>query len=208
MTKYQSLLALASALSPTDSTEHGAGLPLWYHSTGFENFALAIGGGEAAQWAADASDLSASGEQTSPAGDSSRSEASANASGDAGSETDSSVTIANGATVDIGGPSAQSVTFTGTTGTLTLEDPRAFTGVISGLAGADAIDLSGLAYGANTTATFLGNASGGTLTVTDGAVTARIALSGNYLSSTWTLSSDGKGGTSGRSDDVHQLADP
>ena len=107
----------------------------------------------------------------------------------------SPVTIANGATVDIDGPSAQSVTFAGTTGTLKLEDPQAFTGVISGLSGADAIDLSGFAYGANVTATYLGNATGGTLTVTDGAKTARIALSGNYLSSTWTLSSDGKGGT-------------
>ena len=50
--------------------------------------------------------------------------------------------------------------------------------MISGLSGADAIDLSGFAYGANVTATYLGNASGGTLTVTDGAKTAKIALSG------------------------------
>ena len=107
----------------------------------------------------------------------------------------SPVTIANGAAAVIDGPSAQSVTFAGTTGTLKLEDPQAFTGLVSGLSGADAIDLSGFAYGANVTATYLGNATGGTLTVTDGAETARIALSGNYLSSTWTLSSDGKGGT-------------
>ena len=87
------------------------------------------------------------------------------------------------------------MTFAGTTGTLKLEDPQAFAGVVSGLSGADAIDLSGFAYGANATATYLGNASGGTLTVSDGAKTARIALSGDYLSSTWTLSSDGNGGT-------------
>ena len=31
--------------------------------------------------------------------------------------------------------------------------------------------------------------------MTDGTKTARVALSGNYLSSSWTLSSDGKGGT-------------
>ena len=105
------------------------------------------------------------------------------------------VTIANGATVEIDGPSGQSVTFAGTTGTLKLQDAVLFTGLISGLAGADAIDLSGFAYGANVTATYLGNTTGGTLTVTDGAKTARIALSGDYLSSTWTLSSDGKGGT-------------
>ena len=107
--------------------------------------------------------------------------------------TEAPVTIANGTTVDIRGPSAWSVAFAGTTGTLKLEDPLAFTGLISGLSGADAIDLSGFAYGANVTATYLGNATGGTLTVTEGTKTARVALSGNYLSSSWTLSSDGKG---------------
>jgi hypothetical protein len=69
------------------------------------------------------------------------------------SGTDSLATIANGATVDIDGPSAQTVTFAGTTGTLKLEEPQAFTGVVSGLSGTDAIDLSGFAYGANATAT-------------------------------------------------------
>ena len=41
----------------------------------------------------------------------------------------------------------------------------------------------------------MGNTSGGTLTITDGTHTANIALQGDYLSSTWTLSSDGNGGT-------------
>ena len=41
----------------------------------------------------------------------------------------------------------------------------------------------------------MGNSAGGTLTVTDGTHTAQIALQGDYLSSTWTLSSDGSGGT-------------
>src|ERR1700733_14091425 len=101
----------------------------------------------------------------------------------AGSGAEPGVTIASGATVDVAGPSAQSVSFTGTTGTLRLEDPQAFTGVISGLTGADAIDLAGLAYGVNVRATYSGDATGGALTVTDGTKTARIALSGNYLSS-------------------------
>ena len=52
-----------------------------------------------------------------------------------------------------------------------------------------------MSYGANTTATFLGNANGGTLTVTDGTHAAHIALLGDYLTSGWTLSSDGHGGT-------------
>ena len=86
--------------------------------------------------------------------------------------------------------------FAGTTGTLKLEDPQAFAGAgFSGLSKPTPSDLSGVAYSANATATYLGNATGGALTVTDGTKTERIALSGNYLSSTWTLSSDGNGGT-------------
>jgi hypothetical protein len=105
------------------------------------------------------------------------------------------VTIAEGDSAEINGPGTQSVTFTGTTGTLTIDRALAFTGQISGLAGTDALDLADISYGANTTATFLGNTTGGALTVTDGIHTANIALSGNYLSSGWTLSSDGQGGT-------------
>ena len=96
---------------------------------------------------------------------------------------------------EIDGASAQAVNFTGTTGTLKLDDAVAFTGQVSGLAGSDALDLADLSYGPNTTATFLGNASGGTLTITNGTQTANIALEGDYLSSYWTVSSDGHGGT-------------
>jgi hypothetical protein len=106
------------------------------------------------------------------------------------------VTIAEGASVEIAGASAQSVTFTGTTGTLKLDASLAFTGEISGLAGSDAIDLADVSYGIQTQVTFLGNTTGGTLTITDGIHTANLALQGDYLSSTWTLSSDGNGGTS------------
>ena len=109
--------------------------------------------------------------------------------------TDPALIVANGVTITIDGPSASAVTFAGTTGTLKLEAPQAFTGVVSGLSSADAIDLAGFAYSANLQATYQGNASGGTLTVSDGAETAHIALSGNYLSSSWTLSDDGNGGT-------------
>ena len=106
-----------------------------------------------------------------------------------------SVVVAEGATVEIDGPGTQTVTFTGTTGTLTIDHALAFTGQISGLAGSDALDLADVSYGGATTATFLGDTTGGTLTITDGTHTADIALQGDYLSSTWTLSSDGNGGT-------------
>jgi hypothetical protein len=107
----------------------------------------------------------------------------------------SSVTVVEGGTAEIEGPGTQSVTFTGTTGTLAIDHSLAFTGAITGLAGADALDLADVSYGAATTATFLGNTAGGTLTVSDGSHTAAIDLTGNYLSSSWTLSSDGHGGT-------------
>ena len=105
------------------------------------------------------------------------------------------VTVANGATVEIDGASDQSVIFAGTTGTLKIDDSRAFAGHISGLTGSDALDLADVSYGANTTASFSGDANGGTLTVTDGTDTAHVALLGDYLTSGWTLSTDGHGGT-------------
>ena len=107
----------------------------------------------------------------------------------------SPVTVADGATVEIAGASTQAVTFAGITGRLILDDAQAFTGEVSGLTGSDALDLTNLSYGPNTRATFSGNAAGGTLTVTNGTQTASIILQGNYLSSSWTVSSDGHGGT-------------
>ena len=110
-------------------------------------------------------------------------------------DTSATITIANGASIEIQGASAQSVAFAGTTGTLKLENAVGFTGQISGLTGSDALDLADVPYGTKTTATFSGNANGGTLTVTDGNHTAQIALLGDYLGSGWTVSSDGNGGT-------------
>src|SRR5262249_576468 len=72
------------------------------------------------------------------------------------------------------------ISFAGSTGTLIIDHSSSFTGRVSGLAGSDAIDLVDVRYGPNTTATFLGNTSGGTLTITNGSQTANIALQGNY----------------------------
>ena len=107
----------------------------------------------------------------------------------------SPIVIGDGATVVIDGASTQSITFAGMTGTLKLDNAQAFAGEVSGLSGADTLDLADVGYGPNTTATFLGNTSGGKLTITNGTQSASIALVGNYLSSDWTLSSDGHGGT-------------
>ena len=193
-------LALANVLSASDTSRHDDDLALPFDAASYENFAkfsLAMGVSPASRpSAASASDAPASStkvanrgawsdgfaegpasdEGSSRAPDLTGSEGLAEANTGGGSAGDLPLTIADGATVAIDGPSAQSVTFAGSTGTLKLDDPQGYTGVISGLSGADAIDLSGFAYGANVTATYSGNASGGTLTVTDGAKTAQIAL--------------------------------
>jgi hypothetical protein len=105
------------------------------------------------------------------------------------------LTVAKGAELELFGASKANVTFSSGTGELKLDSSVAFTGRISGLTGADALDLSDISYGGNTRASFSGNSRGGTLTVTDGSNTAKIALLGNYLNSGWTLSNDGNGGT-------------
>jgi hypothetical protein len=115
--------------------------------------------------------------------------------GAAAATVDGNLTIGNGAELELNGASNANVTFTGTTGTLKLDQSLAFAGHVSGLTAADALDLSDIKYGANTKATFSGNSNGGILAVTDGSNTAQVALSGDYTTSGWTLSSDGNGGT-------------
>jgi hypothetical protein len=62
--------------------------------------------------------------------------------------------------------------------------------------GTNSLDLTDIAFtGGVTKATYSGTTTAGTLTVTDGAHTAHIKLIGNYLGSTFTVSSDGHGGT-------------
>jgi Bacterial Ig domain len=106
-----------------------------------------------------------------------------------------SVTIANGSLAEIYAGGSQSATFAGQSGTLVISDAVNFSGTIYGLAGTDTLDLKDISFGPDTTATFLGTQSGGTLTVSDGTSTAEISLAGDYLSSTWDVSSDGSGGT-------------
>ena len=103
--------------------------------------------------------------------------------------------ITTGATLEIDSPYAGPVTFAGSTGTLQLDTPSSFTGTVAGLTGQDTLDLRFINPTTVQTPTYVGNSSGGTLTVTDGTHTANIALIGNYLASTFVASSDGHGGT-------------
>jgi hypothetical protein len=111
-------------------------------------------------------------------------------------------TIDAGATLELTGADSGSVTFVGTTGTLVLEHSSLFTGKLIGLTGdgnlssSDQIDLKDVAFGSGTTESYVGNSSGGILTIKDAQDhTANLSLQGNYTNSTFTLSSDGHGGT-------------
>ncbi len=115
---------------------------------------------------------------------------------------DGSVTIGTSATVELAADNSQSVTFNGATGMLKLDQSSTFSGEIfnftgnGNLATSDQIDLKDILFGPGTTASYSGNVSGGTLTVSDAQHdTTNIALAGNYTDSTLSLFSDGNGGT-------------
>jgi hypothetical protein len=114
-------------------------------------------------------------------------------------------TIGGSSTLEFDSASTAAVTFAAnSTGTLQLGDAlnNDFSCTVAGLTAQNTLDLRDITYnGADTVATFVPNASGGTLTVMQDITNvnspkANIALIGNYLSSTFTTSSDGHGGTS------------
>ena len=103
-----------------------------------------------------------------------------------------------GGTADFGSTFVENVTFAATAGSvLELTKSHAYTGQISGFSktGNSILDLLDIAFGAGTKAAFSGTSASGTLTVTDGTTTAHIKLVGNYTASTFTVASDGHGGT-------------
>jgi hypothetical protein len=105
--------------------------------------------------------------------------------------------VDDGTTVDVGGPSDQSVTFTAATRTLALDNSSSFSGQISGFGGGDQIDLSDIFFGASTTLAYSaqGNDLGTTLTGSDGTDTTNLVLFGQYMASNFAISIDGRGGT-------------
>ena len=106
------------------------------------------------------------------------------------------VTISGTQEAEIFGASSQNVTFaSGASGTLKLDASTAYTGNVSGLTVSDMLDLANLTYGPNMTVGYSGTSASGVLSVSNGSQTAKIALLGNYMASTFTLGSDGHGGT-------------
>ena len=75
-----------------------------------------------------------------------------------------------------------------------LDDTK-FRGKIAGFdLPAETIDLTTVAF-ASATLGYTGNTLSGTLTVTDGTHTARLAMLGSYVAGNFHLTSDGNGGT-------------
>ena len=118
------------------------------------------------------------------------------------SGTAGSATIGNGETLALGAAFSGSVTFDGPAGTLVLDsasnaqplDPAV---TVSGFGAQDTIDLTDLAFGAQTTLGYSPNSNqtGGTLTIGDGSHAASIALLGNYIASSFAIAGDNNGGT-------------
>jgi hypothetical protein len=87
-------------------------------------------------------------------------------------------------------------------GTVAIIDPTVPNGGSAEVAGArtlppHGIDLSNIAFGAQTTLAYAGNeaGTGGTLFVRDGRHAAAIALLGNYMAGSFVTAADGRGGT-------------
>ncbi len=116
-----------------------------------------------------------------------------------GAVTGSGTVRITAGTADFVSTFAENVAFAaGSTGTLELGKSTTYTGSISGFSktGTNFLDLADIAFISGTTkATFSGTTTSGVLTVTDGTHTAKITLTGNYLSSTFVVATDGHGGT-------------
>ena len=105
--------------------------------------------------------------------------------------------VAN-ATLTFASSFSQNVTFGGAYGELVLAQSQGYAGTVSDFSktGATTVDLEDIAFiGGTTKATYAGTTTSGVLTVTDGTHTAEIKLAGNYTTSTFTVLTDGHGGT-------------
>ena len=107
------------------------------------------------------------------------------------------VTISDGASLELPSGSSSNVQFAGKTGTLQLDNSQHFGGQISGFGGQDVLGLIDMPFSANMTLGYAANVdkSGGSLNINDGAHFAQLAVLGNYMATSFVTSSNGHGGT-------------
>jgi hypothetical protein len=103
-----------------------------------------------------------------------------------------SALISGNATLEVAGAFNEQVQFdANATGTLKIDNPLDFSGMVSGFGNHDTIDLSNIvASTASINYTANSNNTGGELTVTDGNNTANIALSGEYSAADFHIAPD------------------
>ena len=107
-----------------------------------------------------------------------------------------SPTIGAGETLEVVSAYSGQVSFTASTGILELLNSSSFVGTVAGMSGQDVIDFADIDPSKVQPPSYNGDASGGTLHVTDGTNSGNIALLGNYMASVFVAGSDGHGGTS------------
>ena len=108
----------------------------------------------------------------------------------------SGATIAGGTLEIANGGAVLSSTINFAGGGSLLLDGTRFRGKIEGFAEPDTIDLASIAYNsATTTLAYSGTALSGTLTVTDGVHTTKLAMIGQYAQGQFGWSDDHHGGT-------------
>ena len=105
--------------------------------------------------------------------------------------------IAGTGTLEFGAASAENTSFTpGAARILILDQSSAFTGVVSGFAAGDAIDLTDLAFGSDTALSYIDNgAGGGVVTVGNAVQVVGLALLGQYAAAGFHAQGDPGGGT-------------
>jgi hypothetical protein len=105
--------------------------------------------------------------------------------------------VISGGTLELGSATTASGTIDFVSAdTLKLDGTGTYGSVVSGFAKPDVFDLSAVNFISGTTsATYSGNASSGTLTVTDGTHSVSIELLGSYLATTFNVGPEGGGGT-------------
>ena len=94
--------------------------------------------------------------------------------------------------IDLGGASANSVTFDDQHGSLVLEEPTQFSGTITPTGDGDEIDLAGVQLKSVTGTSYSGDASGGTLTIDENGTTLNLKFAGAFTESSFTLSTGPK----------------
>ena len=98
-------------------------------------------------------------------------------------------------TLELDGAVGEGVAFQGSVGILRLDQVASFKGRISGFSGQDSILVANAQYGAVTGYSYAGTASGGVLTVNQGASSFALAFTGSYTTGNFALAAGVQPGT-------------